>query len=263
MEILEKYPAIREDLGALAILRDPFLLSSMKSAEHLRQMSKQYSILTETAFFIVQKLLATDPKQVPVPDFEDSDSSSSSSSEESPSNNNNPHSRGVQFSLPTIFQPPAQAGSSRDGTTNQITRQQLITALAMAGIAIQEHSTPGIERHNEHYGTDTPAPFVSQQPPPPPSANAQLGIIDSSMLAQAWNQARPEEPVSDIDMTTASSTDVQPSSGTAVGSNNDSDYTSELAQMHEMGLLDDAANLQALQACNGDVHMAINFLFSL
>ena len=36
----------------------------------------------------------------------------------------------------------------------------------------------------------------------------------------------------------------------------------QLQQMHELGLTDDAVNLQALQATGGDVHAAIDIVFS-
>ena len=35
----------------------------------------------------------------------------------------------------------------------------------------------------------------------------------------------------------------------------------QLQQMHELGLTDDAVNLQALQATGGDVHAAIDIVF--
>ena len=36
----------------------------------------------------------------------------------------------------------------------------------------------------------------------------------------------------------------------------------QLQQMHELGLADDAVNLQALQATGGDVHAAIDIVFN-
>lgn len=39
-------------------------------------------------------------------------------------------------------------------------------------------------------------------------------------------------------------------------------WTSQLRQMHSLGLLDDAVNIHALQASNGDVQAAIDLIFS-
>jgi ubiquilin len=36
----------------------------------------------------------------------------------------------------------------------------------------------------------------------------------------------------------------------------------QLQQMHELGLTDDTVNVQALQATGGDVHAAIDIVFS-
>lgn len=41
-----------------------------------------------------------------------------------------------------------------------------------------------------------------------------------------------------------------------------SELQTQLAQMHEMGLQDDAVNVQALQFTNGDVQAAIELVFS-
>lgn len=214
--ILKLYPAIRDDLGALAILRDPILLSSMKSPENFQVISKQYPIFIEAASSIADILHKLDSTKARAPEFEDSESSSSSSSSEDLTANNNNN-------------------NNENYNTRPITQQQLAEALAyVAGAAFRssQQSTQSTESRE-------PMELTTEQ------AESQ----DTAVSGSGNN---------------ATTTEQHPQSVEQEGSQEESRsrYTQELIQMREMGLIDEAVNLQALLICNGDLEAAINLVFS-
>lgn len=211
--ILKLYPTIRDDLGALAILRDPILLSSMKSPENFQVISKQYPIFIEAASSIADILHKLDSTKARAPEFEDSESSSSSSSSEDLTANNNNN-------------------NNENYNTRPITQQQLAEALAYVAGAAFRSSQQSTESRE-------PMELTTEQ------AESQ----DTAVSGSGNN---------------ATTTEQHPQSVEQEGSQEESRsrYTQELIQMREMGLIDEAVNLQALLICNGDLEAAINLVFS-
>lgn len=238
VKVLQKCPSIRDNLGALAILRDPILLSSMKTPESLEQISKQYNILLEAAFFVVNTIYTLD-NQERMPEFEDSDSSSSNSSSDAEA---------------------TPAFGNNNSTGSQITRQQLAAALAMAGAA-SRNSLSSIAERNLDAVTSTPGAAASPATPSSSSSNNQQtanpGPISTAMLNEALAQAALLTGMFD---TNNAPSDPQPTSESP--QNPATQYARELEQMREMGLLDNQVNMQALQISNGNVEAAINLVFS-
>lgn len=205
--ILKQFPALRDDLGALAIIRDPILLSSMKSAENFQEIAKQYPIFLQAAPVIAEVLNKVDSTKVRrVPAFDESDSSSSSSSSEewtgnNPTNNNNSNIN----------------NNNGSGTARPITQSQLADALAFVDAAFRSAQASGASVREQPMDQSDAEPAVS-----PP-------VEQSAAQSQANLRAQ---------------------------------YSQELIQMREMGLLDEDVNLQALQICNGDLEAAVNLVFT-
>lgn len=220
--IMKQYPAIREDLGALAILRDPILLSSMKTVENFQEIAKQYPIFLQAAPAIAEILNKPTEavKVVRVPEFDDSESSSSSSSSEdltannpnALNNNNNNNNNNENHN--------ASGGPSR-----QITQRQLADALAFVGAAFRSSQSSGRE----------PMELASD-----PNDAEPMSVPEATV----------QTPVPEAVAANPSNADLR------------SQYAQELIQMREMGLIDEDVNLQALQICNGDLGAAINLVFS-
>lgn len=224
--ILKLYPAIRDDLGALAILRDPILLSSMKSAENFQAIAKQYPIFNQAAHAIVDILQKLDSTtKVRVPEFEDSESSSSSSSSEDLTANNNNNNNNNENSRP-------------------ITERQLAEALAfVAGAAFRS-----AQNNNNAATTTATSESSSREQSQPRMVSSTL---DSSASGSSMNIDQPPPALLTFGNEAAPNVEEL-----AVR------YAQELIQMREMGLVDEQVNLHALQICNGDLEAAINLVFS-
>lgn len=222
-EILDEYPGFHSNLGALAFLRDPILLSSMQDPENIEKILENYSILVEAAPFIAKVLKGAEKskKDASTEVYTGDDQSDSSSGSESP--------------LPT---------NPDRSTPRRITRQQLGAALALAEYT-SRNSLSNIAQRN----LDENAEGSEQNPAPGPSSGSRSRPISTSMLNDVLARINPTPG------TPAGATDapqIPPAQ----------QYAAELQRMREMGFLDDQVNLQALQLCNGDVETAINLVFS-
>ncbi|XP_032514331.2 ubiquitin-like protein 7 [Danaus plexippus] len=140
-----------------------------------------------------------------------------------------------------------EEGEERSG----ITPEQLASALQVATQALM--SRPGRSRsvrgvlhmlHDQPTTTTTTATTTTTSEP-----TTAGGAITAEMFDEAIIRAlRP------MDNTSAASS--------SQSSGRDSDFTTQLSHMHEIGLLDDAINVRALIICAGDVNAAINLVFS-
>ena len=223
-KVMTLFPAIRDDLGALAFMRDAILLSSMKSPENFQEIAKQYPIFLQAAPVFIEILNRLDRTKVArVPAFDDSDSSSSSSSSEDLTANNpnalnnNNNDNNLNNNVP-----------SAGGSGGQITQRQLADALAFvvaASRSAQGTSSTATNRDSMEMITEQNDPDLAAAVPGPSQGE--------SATSAAPSQAELRER-----------------------------FSQELVQMYEMGLLDEHDNLQALLICNGDLEAAINLVFS-
>ncbi|XP_055683105.1 ubiquitin-like protein 7 [Lutzomyia longipalpis] len=231
-EILDEYPGFYSNLGALAFLRDPILLSSIQDVDNIDKILENYSIVIEAAPFIAKVLKGAEKTKADTPqegyagDDQLSDSSSSSDS---------------------ILPSTSTSGTARS-TPRRITRQQLGAALALAEYT-SRNSLSNIAQRNLDENTESGEP----NPAPGPSNSSRSGPISTSMLNDVLS--RISSPPGAAQQTPEATPAAQPVAPAQ-------QYAAELQRMREMGFLDDQVNLQALQLCNGDVETAINLVFS-
>lgn len=261
---LDANPAIRKDLWALSILKDPILLSSMQQPETIRRVAEKHYILIEASRSIVQllnsKLISKSTTFSPtIENALDDALSDSSSSDDNTS--------------------PTTSTAAR--SARRITADQLASALAIAGSS-SYNSLSNISQRDADNRESTTDPI--SQPSTSSSAPAS-NRITSSMFMNALSdvmqqsqrrQSSAANPTDPEPMDTSSS----PATGgvSAVVEDRDvgaqaqsqhstleaslSQYRTELDQMREMGLTDTETNLQALIVCNGNVEAAVNLVFS-
>lgn len=234
IKVIKKFPELKTDTAALTILKDPVLLSSMQNSETVRKLIENHPVLIDAAEFIVSSLKEiTVPMEVVPLQVADNiyDSSSSSSDNESPS-------------------------TTREAA-RRITRNQLTTALAMAGSNSFFSLDNIAQRATDEDGTAVPT--TSTPNTPNPAGNPR---ITSSMFSNAISQALSDRPATLVSQSIASLLQPQGRSESATSEPSPPAYLAELGQMREMGLTDNVINLQALILCNGNVDAAINLIFS-
>ncbi|XP_069696661.1 ubiquitin-like protein 7 isoform X2 [Periplaneta americana] len=241
-EVLENImmatPGLSDDPVALSIIQDPELLVHMENADTVRRIAELHPSLTEAANHIaaaVHEEAATG-----------SAANQGSSSGYSYSLDALSDEEEMDSSQSSDSQPRGSEGLSRQQSYSTITAAQLAAALASAtGLFPASSRTNGS-------GTSTGAG---------PSSSSSL--ITPEMFSQAMQQAianvGPNTGPSDAVTAAASSSGSEgnPDMQTAA-----SGLSRQLQQMHELGLTDDAINVQALQATGGDVHAAIDIVFS-
>ena len=81
------------------------------------------------------------------------------------------------------------------------------------------------------------------------------------MLTQALQSSQPSSTVIP-QPSTSSGTANSGSTSSSSSSSTTRNWTAQLQQMHDLGILDDAVAIQALEIANGDVQQAVNLIFS-
>lgn len=259
---LDANPAIRKDLWALSILKDPILLSSMQQPETIRRVAEKHYILIEASRSIVQllnsKMISKSTTFSPTIESALDDALSDSSSSDDNTS-------------------PTTSTGAR--SARRITADQLASALAIAGSSSYNSLSNISQRDADNReGTTTDQ---TNQPSTSSSAPAS-NRITSSMFMNALSdviQSQRRQSNANLNEPEPMDTSSSPSSGAVSAiSHNDigaqtqsqhstleaslSQYRAELDQMREMGLTDTETNLQALIVCNGNVETAVNLVFS-
>ncbi|XP_065086910.1 ubiquitin-like protein 7 [Ochlerotatus camptorhynchus] len=254
---LDANPAIRKDLWALSILKDPILLSSMQQPETIRRVAEKHYILIEASRSIVQllnsKMISKSTTFSPTIESALDDALSDSSS--SDDNTSPTTSTGVR-------------------SARRITADQLASALAIAGSS----SYNSLSNISQRDADNRESTDQTNQPSTSSSAPAS-NRITSSMFMDALTEVIQSQRRSSTNPNEPEPMDTSPSSGgPAPVADNDvgaqtqsqhstleaslSKYRAEVEQMREMGLTDTETNLQALIVCNGNVEAAVNLVFS-
>lgn len=263
-KITNAFPEIKKDLVAHTILSEPILLASLQKMESLQKLNQHHPCLIAAADLILKTIveLAAIPKLTsPQADDDLSDSSSSSSD---------------------------GGGGGGSSSTRAITRDQLTAALLYVSSNSLNSLANLSERQVNNETTATSSGVAAETSPsdPAPSTSGLQNVrITSSMFSNALSQALSStstatagneattpatvaaEIVPNITQTTTmtvppTTTEQPPTVPTNEMQTNENVYTTELQQMLEMGMLDEALNLQALFLCNGNVDAAINLIFS-
>lgn len=260
--VLDANPAIRQDLWALSILKDPILLSSMQQPETIRRVAEKHYILIKASRSIVQllnsKMISKSTTFSPtIENALDEALSDSSSSDDNTS--------------PT---------TSTVRSARRITADQLASALAFAGSSYNSlNSISQRDADNRQSTTDqTNQPSTSGSAPASNRItssmfmNALSEVIQSQQRQRSSESTEPAEPMDTTPASAAAPQAPQIAPTGDVGAQtlsqhstleaSLSQYRAELDQMREMGLTDTETNLQALIVCNGNVETAVNLVFS-
>ncbi|KAL0270686.1 UNVERIFIED_CONTAM: hypothetical protein PYX00_008009 [Menopon gallinae] len=220
--IIAATPGLAEDPIAVSIIQDPELLTQMCDANTVRRVVEAHPSLAEAAHYIVA--VVHEEAASPAVTSHPSTSSGYSYTLDALSDDEEMDSSQSSDSQP-------RHGAGENIFTSPITTAQLAAALASA--------------------TGNSSGSLSESP-------STTSIITAEMFSQAMQQAiagvapNPHGP------------ELPAPSGSNFG---DLEATSrrlgrQLQQMHEIGLRDDAINLQALQATDWNVQEAINLVFS-
>uniref|UniRef100_A0A1Q3F451 Putative ubiquitin-like protein 7 n=1 Tax=Culex tarsalis TaxID=7177 RepID=A0A1Q3F451_CULTA len=261
--VLDANPAIRQDLWALSILKDPILLSSMQQPETIRRVAEKHYILIKASRSIVQllnsKMISKSTTFSPTIESALEDALSDSSSSEDNTS------------------PTTSVRSAR-----RITADQLASALAFAGSSYNSLNSISQRDADSRTTTDpTNQPSTSGSAPASNRITSSMFMNALSEVIQSQRQ-RSTEPNSNepepMDTSPASAAATVATSAPPAAAPGDmgaqtmsqhstleaslSQYRTELDQMREMGLTDTETNLQALIVCNGNVETAVNLVFS-
>lgn len=262
--VLDANPAIRQDLWALSILKDPILLSSMQQPETIRRVAEKHYILIKASRSIVQllnsKMISKSTTFSPTIESALEDALSDSSSSED--NTSPTTSTGVR-------------------SARRITADQLASALAFAGSSYNSLNSISQRDADNRQTTDpTNQPSTSSSAPASNRITSSMFMNALSEVIQSQRQRSTEpnsnepEPMDTTPASTVTPASAPPAAvapgdmGSQTLSQHStleaslSQYRAELDQMREMGLTDTETNLQALIVCNGNVETAVNLVFS-
>lgn len=243
--VLDANPAIRQDLWALSILKDPILLSSMQQPETIRRVAEKHYILIKASRSIVQllnsKMISKSTTFSPtIENALDEALSDSSSSDDNTS--------------PT---------TSTVRSARRITADQLASALAFAGSSYNSlNSISQRDADNRQSTTDqTNQPSTSGSAPASNRITSSMFMNALSEVIQSQQRQRSSESTElaePMDTTPASAAAPQAPQTAPTGDVGAqtlsqhstleaslSQYRAELDQMREMGLTDTETNLQA------------------
>jgi len=243
-EVLENImmatPGLSEDPVAISIIQDPELLVHMENADTVRRIAELHPSLAEAANHIAAAV------------HEEAATGNATSQASS---------SGYSYSLDALSDEEemdsSQSSDSQPRGTEDPSRQQSYSTITTAQLAAALASATGLFSAPPHpSGSSTTSASA-------PSSGAS--VITPEMFSQAVQQAiantgRPLVSGDAAVMATATSAGgTETSPGIQAQGNV---LSRQLQQMHELGLTDDTLNVQALQATGGDVHAAIDIVFS-
>lgn len=257
--VLDANPAIRKDLWALSILKDPILLSSMQQPETIRRVAEKHYILIEASRSIVQllnsKMISKSATFSPTIESALDDALSDSSSSDDNTS-------------------PTTSTGAR--SARRITADQLASALAFAGSSSYNSLSNISQRDADNRESTDPISQPSTSAAAPPSNRITpsmfMNALSEVIQSQRRSSSNPNEPepMDTSPSTAAPAVAAVPDNDVGAQTQSQhstleaslSKYRAELDQMREMGLTDTETNLQALIVCNGNVETAINLVFS-
>lgn len=249
-KILQAHPNLRNNLSAVAFLRDPILLASIGNPETVRRLTESHRELLEAAKLIVDTLnnRAAVPLELPHEPLDDLSDSSDSEAASSSSRR-----------------------SVRRITSNQLAEAlgQVLTDNNRVGGAFSANSLANISQRNQQQ-QEASATASSAATTSTASATPTQNRITSSMFMNALSEVlRSTRSNAEVRERTeggaAASVATEPTPSVAPAANPTEQpalYVNELQQMNEMGLVDTESNLQALIVSNGDLEAAINIVLS-
>lgn len=236
-----------DDAVAIAMLQDPDLMAHLTDPNTVRKIAEHHPALLEAAQTIaaVVQVDARNAATAPGP---------------GPSSMNAPPTT-YPYGLENLSEDEDMTGDSSQSSdspvtngatypSSMITTSQLARALSRAGT-----SSSGFNQSSSSPSSSTPSGSATTLSNTgninsTTSANTSgTSLITPEMFSQAIQQA-------------FAAGGARTSSGAPIMLPQASDFQRQLTQMHEIGLMDDVANVQALQFTNGDVQAAIELVFS-
>ncbi|KAJ8925135.1 hypothetical protein NQ315_001317 [Exocentrus adspersus] len=226
-KIIADIPELSSDPAALAIIQDPELIIHMADPDTVRKVAEEHPVLIDAANYIITRV-QDEPANI--------------------SPNQPTTSTGYSYSLEALSDDDDMDSNSdtnvsphpltRNSSYNAITAAQLAAAIANAT--------------NTHFNTNS-----AGMPSTPTTAN----VITNEMFSNAIQQAFAFGGSSNGGASPAiSSVPIRSAEENLEGIMRR--LQPQLQQMHEMGLLNDAVNVRALQATSGDVNAAIELVFN-
>ncbi|XP_012267952.1 ubiquitin-like protein 7 [Athalia rosae] len=220
--IISSSPGLSDDSVAIAMLQDPDLMAHFTDPDTVRRIAELHPCLVEAAQHIAAAV------------HEEAHSNSAGASNASTSST---HHTAYSYSLDNMSDDEEMAGdSSQSSDSTQptgLSRNQSNSAITTAQLSAALART-----RSRGFPLSTS------------SSTSGSRLITTEMFSQAIQQA----------FSSGSTQPLVPPLPPVLPQ--PSELQTQLAQMHEMGLQDDAVNVQALQFTNGDVQAAIELVFS-
>lgn len=240
--VMAATPALADDPVAVGILQDPELMTLLANPTFLRKMADSHPALVEAAV------------QIAVSFHEEGAASGRAASP--------PHE--VSYSLEALSDDDDMEGPADQGTPggsgmfspNRITPAQLAAALAAAAA---NPAGSGSSSPPPATGSPLVPPSPRLHAPPSTPRNPITHEMLNSAVQTALGLAVPGNPATASSPSALSSS---PGGGLPADLVDPAvTYQSQLQQLRDMGLSNDAASVRALVATNGDVQAALELLF--
>ncbi|XP_058809438.1 ubiquitin-like protein 7, partial [Phymastichus coffea] len=254
--IISSSPGLSEDTVAIAILQDPDLIIHFTNAETLHKIAKTHPALLEAAQNIASA----------VHDEAHNFAVSTANAAASPGSAQNIGNSSSLENLSDDEEMGADSSQSSDSTqpSNSNSRSQSIISPAQLFAAIQR------ARRSTSGNGNTSSDALPSIPTSSQSNVTSGGVITFEMFNQAMQQAFATSAMNDItnsipSSVPAASTPVPVPTSVPVTNqelSSPDDVQRQITIMHEMGLRNDAVNLQALTITNGDVQAAIELVLN-
>uniref|UniRef100_A0A0A9YLF5 Ubiquitin-like protein 7 n=1 Tax=Lygus hesperus TaxID=30085 RepID=A0A0A9YLF5_LYGHE len=227
-EVLENIiaitPGLNQDPVAISMIQDPELLSRLGDTETVRRVIELHPALAEAANHIVAAA------------HEEAVSSANSGQAGT--------SSGFSHLLENFSDDDdMESSQSSDSVAQGVSRQPSFSAITPAQLAAAIASAS--QNANNEGGSGTI-----------PAASDGNNAITPEMVSEAMQRAM----ASVTPGMAAGLTERMDTEGS--GASSGPDYVDQMRQMRELGLTDDATNLQALQLAGGNVHAAVDLVFS-
>lgn len=229
-KVLEATPGLQGDPVALAIIQDPELLIYLSQPETVAKLAKEHPILLEAAPHILalvhEDQTGSNPNQAST-------------------------STGYSYSLEALSDDDDMDSTSDTNIAqNPLTRNTSFNAITAAQLAAAIANATNTQFNTYSAGVPTA------------TNSATNNIITNEMFSNAIQQAFAGSGGS-TGLFSPSTPSREEEDRTENMESMMRRWESQLQQMHEMGLINDAINVRALQATNGEVSTAIELVLSM
>ncbi|XP_072167145.1 ubiquitin-like protein 7 [Diadema setosum] len=263
--IIAATPGMNTDHIAMSMLRDPQLLVQVADPDNVRRIVKAHPAIGHAVMHIAASVteeaalsgrggtLGQDAPLDPVffPDLTSDEEMETTEGGASTSQGTGQRSRGQgMITTAQLTAALAAAGVGRQGNSGMIVRpfEGPVSASANASSGSQSNQRPAASQPSQSRTSGAPAPAPAQAA----AAAGGQGIITADIFRQAMSQAL--QAARRVAGTSSDSADASSSAPPA------QTFAPQMQQLRDMGLVDDATNLRALQATGGDLQAALHLI---